>query len=196
VWNYVSEGRDAGLGGNSLLRYIGMRANGESHNIAEMLATRSFPGFVTDDIFLKGNKTGEQFADSPELGAYYRSVAEGQGVSTTGKTYLSGLAAYPGDPRAWVSGRSDVLAVARERNYNVEGLVEHRGHEVEPAADVPIAQDILVREAARFRAEGMKMDEAMAKAYSLRTGSHDIGQPQLVNDDVPHPEEVLRDDGL
>lgn len=176
-------------------RYVEMRRNGESHNMAEMLATRSFPGFSTDDTFMRGWKTGEQFADNPALGNYYRQVAESQGCSTQGKAYISGLAEYPGDPRAWVGGKSDVLAVARERNLNVEGLVSHRGYTPDPTPDVDVAQDILFDRASDFVAQGMKKDEAIAKAYDLCTGRSDLGQPLLVEDNVPHPEDVIAADG-
>lgn len=50
----------------------------------------------------------------------------GMGGSTTGKVYLSGLASYPGDPEAWVSGKSDIERVAKERNLTVEGDVNRK----------------------------------------------------------------------
>lgn len=176
-------------------KYIEMRLAGQSHNMAEVLATRKFPGFSTDDTFMKGWKTGEQFADSPALGNYYRGVAESLGVSTQGKAYISGLAEYPGDPRAWVGGKSDVLSVARERNLNVEGMVNHTGHATDPSPDIDIAEDILVDTARGIAGStGMKWGEALAKAYDLRTGRSDLGQPLLVDDYVPHPEEIIAND--
>jgi hypothetical protein len=177
-------------------RYEELRRGGQSHNFAEMLATRSFPGFVTDDDFNRGKNNGRQFERTPWLGDQYKSVADRAGVSTTGKWYCSGLAAYPGDPRAWVSGRSDVLSIARERNLNVEGLVNHKAHETEPAElkrDY-IAPDILQREADKFIDLGMKPSEAIAAAWDLRTGRNDP-HPLLVEDNVPHPEEIIAQDG-
>lgn len=55
------------------------------------------------------------------------SELRAQGGSTTGKVYLSSLAEYPGDPRAWVSGKDDVKRVCKERNLDiVEGSMLHK----------------------------------------------------------------------
>jgi hypothetical protein len=175
--------------------YLKLRAAGESHNIASMIATCKAPALSTDDTFMAGRREGQVFRNCPALHAHHQALADRAGISTHGKTYLSGIAAYPGDPRAWVSGKSDVLAVARERNLSVEGCVSHKGHAVDPGEDKPIADDILAESAKAFVAAGMKPSEAVAKAFDLRTGRSDAGQPQLVDDHTPHPEDVCRADG-
>jgi hypothetical protein len=139
--------------------YERSRAAGSSHKFAEMVALAQPPGISgTDSVFLEGHCNGNQFANTPEVGEYYRSVAEAAGVSTEGKVYKSGLANYPGDPKAWVSGRGDVLRVVRERNWSCEGAVRHdrvRGiYDGEP--DVPLADDLVdafVEEAVREHPE-------------------------------------------
>ena len=175
--------------------YLAMRGQGESHNIAMMCSTGRTPAISTDSTFMEGRWNGAQFAGCPQLGQYYQSRADQAGVSTTGKAYISGLAKFPGDPRAWVSGKSDVREIARERNYTIHGCVEHKGHEVERPADLDIDRDILRDSAIGIAAEtGLPWREAVDKAYSLRTGRCDPN-PAPVEDNVPHPEEVCRADG-
>ncbi len=85
-----------------------------------------FPGIKgTDSVFMEGRKLdGQQFEDAPaDVGARYLSLAKTAGVSTTGKYYSGTLARFPGDPRAWVSGLSDVRRIAQERNIGVTGAV-------------------------------------------------------------------------
>jgi hypothetical protein len=125
------------------VRYWQMRFRGQSHNLAEMLATRSFPGVKTDATFNHGRCNGNQFETHPALGDQYRRLADAAGVSTTGKFYSSGLADFPGDPTAWVSDRGDVLRVARLKGMRVRGDVEHDPGEREPMPDVPIAPEIV-----------------------------------------------------
>ena len=175
------------------VRYWIMRLKGESHNIAEMLALRTFCSINgTNKAFNRGRANGNQFENCPALGDYYRRIAETAGVSTTGRYYCHGLGRYPGDPRAWVADTSDVLAIARDRNLSIDGIVTHRGEPVEPAPDVPLAEDIWERETNAILAEspGMRYEDAREKAFNLRTGRDDPN-PQLVSDSVPHPAEVL-----
>lgn len=164
-------------------RYEDLRLAGESHNMAELLATRSFPGLRTDSIFNEGRCNGNQFEQCPDRGEYYRRIAEAQGVSTTGKSYLSGLAQYPGDPRAWVSDRGDVLRVARENNLTVSGYVEYAPPEAEPRPPVTIAKDIVEREVADIvtKYPDLTEDEVREKVIEVRTGAVDHQGP-LVSD--------------
>jgi hypothetical protein len=179
-------------------RYEQLRYDGVSHNLAELFALRTFPGINgTDKAFNRGRVNGNQFADCPALGDYYRACAESAGVSVAGKYYCHGLGRYPGDAQAWVADTSDVLRVARERNLNIDGLVTHRAHEVEPAPDVPLAADLWERDTDLILAEspGMRYEDAREKAFNIRTGREGPGQ-LLVADDVPHPADVLANEGL
>jgi hypothetical protein len=152
--------------------YAAMRRAGESHTLAEMLALKRFPGVKSDSVWNEGRCNGNQFEKCPALGDHYRRVAESEGVSIVGKTYLSGLADYPGDPRAWVSDRHDVLAIAKERNYTCRGYVEHEGHDVEPMPDVPIAPELVEREVAEILAAdpGANRDAVTDTVIRKRTG--------------------------
>lgn len=159
-------------------RYEAMRLAGETHAMAELLALRAFPGINgTDKAFNRGRANGNQFGSCPGLGDYYKRIAESAGVSVAGKYYCHGLGRYPGDPKAWVSDTSDVLRIARERNLNIDGIVTHRGHDVEPAPDVPLAPDLWERETQAILAEDpdMRPDDAREKAFNLRTGR--VGKP-------------------
>ena len=94
-------------------RYENMRLDGQSHNMAEMLATRSFPGVKTDAVVNEGKFSGDRGKVGPHQ-LWLKQQAEAAGVSTAGKWYCSGLASFPGDPTAWVGDRGDVLRIARE----------------------------------------------------------------------------------
>jgi hypothetical protein len=164
-------------------RYEIMRLRGESHNMAEILATRKFPGSRTDREFNAGRVNGNQFEHVPGLGDYYRKIAEEAGVSVTGKFYCSGLASWPGDPTAWVSDRGDVLRVAREKGLRVSGHVDYDPGEPTPAADVPIADDLVESEVEDILESnpGASADDVRDRVIQLRTGQVDPN-PLLVAD--------------
>ena len=162
--------------------YVACRLKGESSRMAEMLATRSFPGLKTDSIFNEGKFSEDRGKIGPEQ-LWLRQQAEAAGVNISGTWYCKGLASYPGDPTAWVRDRSDVLRIAREKNMTVHGYVEHKGHEVEPMVDVPIADDIIENEVLDIldANPGLKAEDVREKVYELRTGAIDPN-PQLVTD--------------
>lgn len=156
------------------LRYEKMRLLGQSHKMAEVLATRSFPGVKTDAVFNEGRFSG----DSGKLGVkelWLQAEAKKHGVSTTGKWYCSGLASFPGDPTAWVDSRGDVMRVAREKNMTVRGYVEHQGHETDPGGDIPIADDLLGDEVAEVvdANPGADANQVREELFALRTGAVD-----------------------
>lgn len=115
-----------------VLHYWDCRKKGTSKRLAEMFATGDTPRLNTDVEFLKGHANGNQFEGGPlanKMGDFYRSVAESEGQSTKGKVYLSGLAAYAGDPRAWVSDRHEAQKVLEERGWHSDGLVDVKAQE-------------------------------------------------------------------
>jgi hypothetical protein len=163
--------------------YEYMRLNGESHNMAEMLATRSFPGVKTDAVFNEGKFSGQSTGECTAHGKWLRSQAEAAGVSTTGKWYCSGLASFPGDPTAWVDSRGDVLRIAEAKNMNVHGYVEHSAYETDPGDDLDIADDIIEDEVADIlEANPFAAVEAVREElHALRTGAVD-NNPLLCKD--------------
>lgn len=183
VSDIMNEVYEIGLSGAERARYITMRVRGESRNIAEILATRRYPGLKTDAIFNESKFSGQSTGECAARGTWLRQQAEAAGVSTTGKWYCSGLASYPGDPTAWVDSRGDVLRIAREKNMTVHGYVEHQGHETDPGGDIPIADDIIDNEVADILEEnpGARADDVREHVYALRTGAIDPN-PLLVQD--------------
>lgn len=156
-------------------RYELMRQNGQSHSIAEILACRAFPGVKTDSVFNEGRCNGSQFEKHPLLGDYYKAKAEAAGVSTTGKYYCSGLARFPGDPKAWISDRSDVKRVADENGFAVHGYVEHDGrrNDEAPMPDMKIDPRIVQEEVDEIMAQspGARREDVEERVTQLRTGA-------------------------
>jgi hypothetical protein len=130
--------------------YEKCRKKGTSHTLALMFAEAQPPQSQTDREFMRGTENGRQFQGRPEVGNEYRRVAEGLGGQTKGKKYLSSLAAFPGDPRAWVDSRADVAKVCEERGWGCTGAVnvKHRTDEA-PPAPVPVGEDIVQAEVAK-----------------------------------------------
>ena len=161
--------------------YDKMRDAGETHTLAEMLAFRAFPGVRgLDADFNRGRCNGEQFAHCPALGDYYRGIAEAAGVSTTGRTYLRGLAEFPGDPAAWVGDTSDVLRVAREKGLRVEGAVDYTPPDRAPGAgDVAIAPDIVEARVDAYLAADpeARREDVRERAVEVLTGAVDLEVP-------------------
>lgn len=113
--------------------------------LAEMFASGQPPRAETDDTYRAnaGNCNGAQFEHLPAAGDYYKKIARRAGVSTTGKTYLSALAKFPGDPRAWVSGKGDIKRVAEANGWGCEGAVRVKRKETPPPKPVAVAEDIV-----------------------------------------------------
>jgi hypothetical protein len=168
-------------------RYAQMRHDGQSHNMALLLATGSFPATRTDVEFNRGRTNGNQFEKTPRYGDWLRAQAEAAGVSTTGKHYCAGLADFPGDPTAWISNRGDVERVCREKNFTCHGAVEHVGHESEPMADVSVAGDILDAEIEEEleRDPGLNREDHRERLVALRSGAIDPNEP-LVSEPTEH----------
>lgn len=157
------------------VRYWRMRLEGESHSMAEMLATRTFPGVKTDAIFNEGKFSGQSTGECDARGTWLRAQAEAAGVSTTGKWYCSGLADFPGDPTAWVDSRGDVLRIAEAKNMTVRGYVEHKAHETDPGEDLAIDDGLIEDEVADILESNphAAVDAIRDEVYQLRTGAVD-----------------------
>jgi hypothetical protein len=132
--------------------YENSRRAGTSHNLAEMFALRLPPMSNSDREFLEGHVNGNQFEKTPAIGNRYRRMARAAGVNPTGKVYLSGLAEYPGDPRAWIGGRGDATRVCEERGYDADGSIRVRAARQREHPQVEVADDILEAEANKILA--------------------------------------------
>lgn len=167
--------------------YFKMRILGQSHRMAEMLATRSFPGIRgTDSTFMSGSHMQDGLLD----GVRQRMAAQA-GVDTNGRRYIAGLARFPGDPEAWVSGLSDVKRICSDRGWNCHGAFEYEAPEPwsPPAPDVPVAEDIVQERVSaelavydRREITPRLVEEVTDKATQLLSGAVDSGQDLQVDD--------------
>jgi hypothetical protein len=152
--------------------YVAHRLDGDSHALAEMLATRTPPGVQSDSTFMHGHCNGNQFQDCPAIGDYYRSVAAAAGVNVQGAVYKSGLARFPGDPEAWVRDRGDVRRLVESRGWGCEGDVNVKpDRSAVPMPDVAVAPDLVDQRVAQKIAANP--DLARADQGELR---HDAAQ--------------------
>lgn len=100
--------------------------NGCTPRLADMLASRSFPGTRgTDRSFMQNRKLdGSQFEGIPLVGEHHLAKARAAGVSTTGKYYSGPLARFPGDPTAWVDSLHDVKKICESRGWECDGAIK------------------------------------------------------------------------
>lgn len=146
-----------------------LMAKGVAESLAEILAYRQPPLGVTSRTFWQGRGHVDQFEDDPEAGAYLRSVAERHGVSTRGKWYISQLADYPGDPRAWVESQDDIKRICEQRGWGCYGIVNVQPREPEEGpAPYRVADDIVESEFAEEAQENpalLELSETERREY-------------------------------
>jgi len=124
--------------------YIACRMEHVPHSLAEMFALAKPPRSKTDREFLAGHCNGNQFEKTPHIGDLYLQEAREANVDPTGKVYLAGLARFPGDPEAWISGRSDVKRVLEQRGWGCTGTMEVKAPQLEnPPVRPALAEDIV-----------------------------------------------------
>jgi hypothetical protein len=127
VEEYPPELRHAGSEAKAIYRRA--MANGGGQRFAVMCALQTPPGTKgTDRTFFEGKYAGGDLDKLPEKPAKrLLSDAKKAGISTTGKTYISGLADKRGggDPEAWVSDSHDVLRVAKKRKLELKGAINY-----------------------------------------------------------------------
>ena len=138
--------------------------------LREMFDSGDSPYGVTDSTYMKGHANGSQFQNCPHIGDAYAETAKKAGMNIKGKRYLSGLAAYPGDPKAWVNGRGDIQKVCEERDWNCTGTVNHksRGIRGTPKESPALASDIVDRKVAEIVASQPSEKRAYVDVDDLR----------------------------
>ena len=144
--------------------YRAMIADGQTERWAVMCALQQPPGVHgTDGSFMEGRNGGEWLNQMPKHQADFMTrEAKAAGIDISGKYYCSGLADKRGwtDPEAWVSGRDDVLRVAKKRKLSVKGQVNYEPPEQAPAKrGAPLAKDTV---ASLARSE-MRKNPALSK---------------------------------
>jgi hypothetical protein len=111
------------------VHFIKMIEDGQTPRFAEMCALSSPPGVHgTDDSFMKGRMNGEWLDAIPDKQAkWLLGEAKTAGISTEGRYYHGGIADSRAhlDPEAWISGKDDLLRVAKQRKLHVQGQVNY-----------------------------------------------------------------------
>jgi hypothetical protein len=135
-----------------LATYILCRESGVDKVFAAMRACRRSPGAANCDQHFNRARRAHMNGmgrNADKLCA----VAQKAGISTQGKFYVGGLGRYT-DPHAWVSTIDDVVEVAKKKNLNLEGVVNHKASAVELAPPKKtLAPDIVRRWVKRYCAE-------------------------------------------
>ncbi len=117
----------------------------EEARLMEMLKERRAPHGVSDCTFMRDSANGKQFENNPSQGDYYRKLVEANGGSMKGKRYISGLAAFPGDPKACVDSRGEAQKLLEERGWGSEGTINVKPRETQeaPEAGPAMAPDLV-----------------------------------------------------
>ncbi|HUR52927.1 MAG TPA: FmdB family zinc ribbon protein [Gemmataceae bacterium] len=127
----------------------------------------------TSNTFVAGVKLGgAQFGDATR--EFYLNAAREGGVSPEGKVYDHRLAAYPGDPQAWVGSVDDVRAVLEERNWGCEGDLKVKCEPVPPKPEVALADDIVEDLVEDVLCEQLGEDFTEAKGAVVRRAVEDV----------------------
>ncbi len=140
--------------------------NGCSPILAELLATRSFPGVRgTDRSFMQGRHLdGSQFEGTPPgVGRDYVAKALAAGVNPAGKYYSGPLARFPGDPQAWVDSLADVRRIAEERNLSVQGAIHREATVADPVPGSSGPYRVAPEIVAEHMADRLAADPAAAR---------------------------------
>lgn len=127
--------------------YVSAIENGTSESLAELLALRQSPSLNTDTTFManRGTLLQQLDGDHEALTEVMRGASKSGFRPTDNHVYIEGLARYPGDPEAFITGKGDVRNVCEKRGQACHGSVEvkHREPEHDPHESKPLAGDIV-----------------------------------------------------
>ena len=115
--------------------YQVMIEKGESPLLAEMLALQQAPQINTDDTwFARFGDLEDQFkGDARGLKQITDAAQEHGHTPNPNSVYYSGLAAFPGDPKAFITHapQGHIRSVCEERGHGSRGLVNVKAREPE-----------------------------------------------------------------
>ena len=75
----------------------------------------------TMSSFMAGRSNNQEYDSMPkDMRDHFLGKAKKAGVNTRNAVYMSGLAEYSGDPRAWVSSHDDVKRRVKEKNWTIQ----------------------------------------------------------------------------
>jgi hypothetical protein len=105
------------------------------------------PAINTPGMFAQEEKKGiEQFERMPAEGvAAYIEPAIAAGINITNKRYYSQLAAFPGDPEAWVDDRDEARNLLKRRNWGCPelGVESERTAPAKPSLDDDLVDEFI-----------------------------------------------------
>lgn len=139
--------------------YEECRRQGTSHTLSEMFAFEKAPRANDDTTWLASQGQNEFLAAYPEpVREHYQKVWKEAGVSAGGAVMCNQLAEFPGDPRALVRGKGDMIKIAEERGLGLVDPVDGRqivkaDNSRPPKPDIEIADDIVLDEVQARMAE-------------------------------------------
>ncbi len=138
------------LTGKKLKKFLRDEAAQNRRNLGEMVATGKTPRGVTNDSFLGTRGTlAKQFEGDPDVFRQVVGNAQAAGYTpSSNDVYLSQLADYPGDPKAFVSrsrgGRGRVAEILEEKGVpDLSGSVKARGRQDAPPPAVKLGTDLV-----------------------------------------------------
>ena len=144
--------------------YVMLREQGVDSVFANMRACRRTPGAANVDRHFCSGQREKMEGMAPKARDRIVRIAQRAGISTQGKFYVGGLGRYH-DPGAWVSTIDDVLATAKKRNLNVDGVVRHKAVSgLEPPSKPPLAEDLVTRYVRKYTTEDPGLGEQVKRS--------------------------------
>jgi hypothetical protein len=141
-------------GVSRLAFYMILRMTGESHRMAESLASQRCAIGMTDDIFFAGMGMLGDDMRPQQLDSLIKT-AKSQGFTPTANhVYMPGLARFRGDREAFVSrsdGRTYIKKLLESRGWEADGGVNVKGREPDrdPFDAAPALADDIIADSAR-----------------------------------------------
>ena len=146
--------------------YDSLIAEGNSPNMAAMLASQQAPGVWNTEANFTKRENGRMSSRGSDRVEDIVRIARRAGINTQGKTYNGSLGKYD-DPAAWVSGKDDVRAAAIKKGMNIDGMVKVDGYRG-PKKKVRLADDIVDNLERNARSKDSKLDETCKKSDNAR----------------------------
>jgi hypothetical protein len=132
------------LGAAAVDFYVDCLDRGQSESMAEILTMQQAPGLRTEasEIAARnqsrgGNTLADQFSGAENLLEYRVAQAKRQGYTPNATDYYdSSVARFPGDKRAWLSGKQSAGDVRRDIASHGGGMMKGGDVTLSPNTDV------------------------------------------------------------
>lgn len=127
----------------------------------------------TSNTFQRGVKlSGAQFG--PGTREFYLDAAREAGVNPEGKVYDHRIAAFAGDPEAWVSSADEVRSLLEKRNWGCDGDLKVKCEPVAPQEDIRLADDLMEDAVELILEEKLGADFTDAKGPVVERAIEDV----------------------